>query len=67
MVGFDGTVYAGSDDGILHAINSTDGTGKWSFTAEGYVAVCVYVYVGVCARVCARVCVRVRPQGSVWW
>jgi outer membrane protein assembly factor BamB len=32
VIGRDGTIYAGSDDGALHAINP-DGTQKWAFMA----------------------------------
>jgi outer membrane protein assembly factor BamB len=30
-IGADGTVYVGSDDGNLYAINSADGSEKWQF------------------------------------
>jgi outer membrane protein assembly factor BamB len=31
----DGTIYVGSDDGKLYAINPTNGTEKWYFTTGG--------------------------------
>ena len=33
-IGADGTIYVGSDDGKLYAINP-DGTQKWAFTTGG--------------------------------
>lgn len=32
---FNGTVYVGSEDGKIYAINDSDGTLKWSYTTEG--------------------------------
>ncbi len=34
-VGADGTIYVGSDDGHLYAINPGDGTQKWKYPASG--------------------------------
>lgn len=34
-IGYDGTLYVGSDDGNLYAINPSTGTTKWVFTAPG--------------------------------
>jgi outer membrane protein assembly factor BamB len=37
-VGSDGTVYVGSQDGRLYAINPGDGSEKWSYATAGIVA-----------------------------
>ncbi len=36
-IGFDSTVYACSDNGFLHAINSSTGEKRWVYQATGYV------------------------------
>lgn len=36
-IGSDGTIYLGSEDGKLYAINPANGSKKWGFATDGYV------------------------------